>query len=714
MPLFTTTGGTSATLATAAETVPNPNYFFANSYVFTPTSWYGSSVATDAQNNYYWLSYLNNQLSLVKQNSFGVQQWSVQINSPLYNSSYGPANAIVIDNAGNIIVSTMTTGTTSTYDILVYKYSSNGTLLWGYKIDAISAVNLWSPIQIKIDVANNIYIPVGATGTVSQIVKLSSSGVLQWQKGTYANNGTSNWPLYNSVVVDSSNNVTAIGLNNSTPIYASVSQFNSSGTLNWSLNLNTSVTNSNVGGLAIDSSNNIYTVYNNGTNDYLCKISSTGTLLWSMQCSLSNSSGVSFPHYFYSVATDAIGNVYFTTTNSIGTSVYLLKVNSSGTLLKQCQITTNGNSVFALTAPIVKIAISSLGNIILSSSIQSNKYTPYYVPFFIVMPSDFSFVGTSTTDITSGLSISFINSSLTLTSNLLSTTSTAQTTSTQSWTVPSSSYASSALGTTTNRNLLNLPANSAIFTTSGISNATYTWTCPVGVTSVSVICIGGGGGGGGNTRTGGFQGSPGGGTALYGAGASGAVGAVGSANIYSVNGYGGGGGGYSVTPGISNVVGSNGSQSYFVSTSVCAANGGGGGTVSSGGAGGTVAAGTGFSGGTSLNQRASGGASAGGYTATGATSNTAGSGGAGGGGSNNVNYSFGGSGGGGGALAYINSYSVTPGNTYTVVVGVGGAATNFGFGVTAGTSGAVRICWGSGAAFPSTNVNIINNENIGF
>ena len=32
---------------------------------------------------------------------------------------------------------------------------------------------------------------------------------------------------------------------------------------------------------------------------------------------------------------------------------------------------------------------------------------------------------------------------------------------------------------------------SATYTTSGF----YTWTCPVGVTSVSVVCVGGGGGG---------------------------------------------------------------------------------------------------------------------------------------------------------------------------------------------------------------------------
>jgi hypothetical protein len=50
-------------------------------------------------------------------------------------------------------------------------------------------------------------------------------------------------------------------------------------------------------------------------------------------------------------------------------------------------------------------------------------------------------------------------------------------------------------------------------------------------------------------------------------------------------------------------------------------------------------------------------------------------------------------------LRYANSVSVTPGDTYTVTVGAGGSS---GVNSSAGGSGAVRIIWGTGRAFPST------------
>ena len=59
-------------------------------------------------------------------------------------------------------------------------------------------------------------------------------------------------------------------------------------------------------------------------------------------------------------------------------------------------------------------------------------------------------------------------------------------------------------------------------------------------------------------------------------------------------------------------------------------------------------------------------------------------------------------GGNGGALAYRNNYAVTPGEQYTVLVGVGGQGQHDG---GSGAHGAIRIVWpGDTRTFPSTNV----------
>jgi hypothetical protein len=81
----------------------------------------------------------------------------------------------------------------------------------------------------------------------------------------------------------------------------------------------------------------------------------------------------------------------------------------------------------------------------------------------------------------------------------------------------------------------------------------------------------------------------------------------------------------------------------------------------------------------------------------------------GGGGGSGVDYYCGG---GGGALAYVNNLSVTPGQTYNVVVGQGGYGSGTGiftdfYSAGVGGAGAVRIVWpGNTRTFPSTDVGL--------
>ena len=248
------------------------------------------------------------------------------------------------------------------------------------------------------------------------------------------------------------------------------------------------------------------------------------------------------------------------------------------------------------------------------------------------------------------------------------------------------------------------------------SPGTYSWTAPANVNSVCVVCIGGGGGG----QTNDFNAGGGGGLGW-------------KNNI-------------SVTPGQSYTVvvgdggtqntsgGTNGGDSYFINTSTVK---GGGGQGNNQGGGDHVGDGGGDGG---PHATYGGGGGAGGYSGDG----NSGTGGCGGSGSNNgltgggaggggvgiygegssgankpTNNSYlgtmeGGGGGSGGSNGtngrcpqYSGNYNsgifAGPGGNYG---GGGGGGTGSQYGTILngnGGSGAVRIIWGSGRAFPSTN-----------
>jgi hypothetical protein len=257
------------------------------------------------------------------------------------------------------------------------------------------------------------------------------------------------------------------------------------------------------------------------------------------------------------------------------------------------------------------------------------------------------------------------------------------------------------------------------FTTPG----TYSWLCPSGVTSVCVVCIGGGGGG---IR---YQSSWVGGSMAGGGG--GGLGwrnniAVTPGTSYTVV---VGAGGVAGTYGVS---GGAGGQSYFINASTVAGNGGGGGVYYTNISGGTYAGQGGGNGGNvplTDNVVTPGGGGAGGYAGNGGRgggnnanyypASGVGGGGAGGGnstsgfhgyggggtgiygqGANGVANNNGGGGGGSGGGAGSAVDAVRTGGLYGG--GGGGQCFNTVSGGDGG-GGAVRIIWGAGRAFPSTN-----------
>ena len=386
---------------------------------------------------------------------------------------------------------------------------------------------------------------------------------------------------------------------------------------------------------------------------------------------------------------DSWGNVY----GAIGGSI--VKYNSSGTLLWSKGVTNDIRKIEIVHN--ILYGIGTIGN----TSIRVFKL---------------SLTGEGLSD--AGLSdnsFNYINqnSGVTSQSDLGSTANGASVWS--GWTSSSVSMTNTTPTFSLSTDDKTIPNGEEEWTTSG----TYSWTCPANVNQVSVVCIGGGGRGG--------------------------------IQEFSSSGGAGGGGGLgwknniSVTPGQTYTisVGGLGQDSYFINdTTVKGGRGGNaedsGTSTFTGGTGGSYVGdggGNGGNGGTSNGSDGGGGGGAGGYTGNGGRGGdynsdnaTNGAGGGGGGGRTNIgnNEAYGGGGGGVGILG--QGSSGTRGDTSNGGAGRGGSGGadgggnpssdpdvpggNYGGGAGSNDSygsyggiGAVRVIWGQGREFPSTNTN---------
>jgi hypothetical protein len=260
------------------------------------------------------------------------------------------------------------------------------------------------------------------------------------------------------------------------------------------------------------------------------------------------------------------------------------------------------------------------------------------------------------------------------------------------------------------------------------TTTTSTWTCPTGVLSVSVLCVGGGGGGHDYSQ---YAGGGGGGGLSY-------------INNYPVipgltYAYqsGGKGTGDTIT-GTSNSNASAGGDSYWISGAVCQGDGGSGGLYNQVAQGGThfpleeppgsPIGGTGGQAKIPSNTYSAGGGGAAGYSGNGGvgggSSSESGTIGAGGGGGGGGSSTTGGAGGGGGGVGLFGEGTNGAGGAYASGVGVGGSGGVNGASYNGGAyggggagrdldsgvgkdggQGALRIVWpGTDRTFPSTDV----------
>ena len=258
---------------------------------------------------------------------------------------------VALDSSGNFYVSGYTTtGTDGYYQFLIIKCNSSGTIQWSRKFGANGGHD--SSYGVALDSSGNPHVmggisngPYGNSDIV--VLKYNTSGTLQWKQvlgGSNHDNGLGGIALDSSGNIYIGNTTRSSGSGN----YAiHTAKLNSSGTVQWQRTLSGSGIDFNEAGIAVDSSGNAYiTGATNSTgaggfDAVIAKYNSSGTLQWQRTLGAGSND-----HSYGEPAVDSSGNFYivgYTASGGAGgNDILIAKYNSSGAI--QWQRTLGGSN----------------------------------------------------------------------------------------------------------------------------------------------------------------------------------------------------------------------------------------------------------------------------------------------------------------------------------------------------------------------------------
>lgn len=381
---------------------------------------------------------LNRGFLLVKRDLTGAIQWQRKLSGVLDDQGKG----IAIDSSDNVLVVGHTSTNANVIDAQIAKYNSAGTLQWQKRIGGSSIDNAYG---VSTDASDNLYIigeqaSSGAGSYDCMILKYNSSGTLQWQKSL----GGTGQEDFKSVKVDSSGNSYALGTTNSAGAGGRdiiLAKYDSSGTIQWQRFLGGS--GSDVGySVALDSSDNVYlTGYTNstGAGNYdalLAKFDSSGTLQWQKTL------GSDQQEFSYAAAIDSNNNFFILAASNVAGAGYydleIAKFDSAGILQWQRSFSVGAQQSAR------SIAVDSVDDIYILGQ-EQNITASDYGNLTAKLPNNGSLTGTY---VLNGVSIVYSASSLTVGTGTL-TSSTGSLTNATSSLTSSTSTLTSATATQT-------------------------------------------------------------------------------------------------------------------------------------------------------------------------------------------------------------------------------------------------------------------------
>jgi hypothetical protein len=333
----------------------------------------GLGIAMDSSGNIYVTGYTskaidgqtlhgNQDFFITKYNSSGTRLWTVEDGTA---SGIASSQGIAVDSSGNVYVTGVTSkaidGQTlhGSRDFFITKYNTNGTRQWTVE-DGASGDSA-SGAGIAVDSSGNVYV-TGQTnkaidgqtlhGTYDlYITKYNTSGTRQW---TVEDGAAGVTAAGMAIALDSSQNVYVTGFTRGAidgQVYHGsndffITKYNTSGTLQWTVEDGAVNFGGYAYGIGVDSSANVYVAGTAGAaldgvssgSFFITKYNTTGTRQWTIEDGNPVASA-------YGIAVDSSGNVYVTGNNfeflnvtqldglpGIGsTDLFITKYNTSGT-----------------------------------------------------------------------------------------------------------------------------------------------------------------------------------------------------------------------------------------------------------------------------------------------------------------------------------------------------------------------------------------------
>lgn len=252
---------------------------------------------------------------LIVKSEMAIEDWSIRYNGP--GNSHDSPCALAIDNNGNVYITGQSVGTEGNYDYVTLKYNTNGDLLWmqryngtGNRTDTANA--------LAIDNNGNVYV-TGNSWVIGDdydcvTIKYDSNGNQLWLR-SYNGPGNS-WDVGEAITIDIEGNVCVTGRSESDVSmtdYITI-KYDKNGNQLWRQLYNGPGNNHDYArAIATDSTGNVYVTgssWGHGTEyDYATiKYDRNGNQLW-----LNRYSGTgNGQDGATSLAIDSAGNIYVT------------------------------------------------------------------------------------------------------------------------------------------------------------------------------------------------------------------------------------------------------------------------------------------------------------------------------------------------------------------------------------------------------------------